>query len=815
MGIEGFFKTIEKKKNAGIKSDFASKTDTECLYIDFNSILYIITAEVEEELGILLCKIIYDSKFTDDKQCIAIAKKYDYDLLTGSIETYKKKFKNNDVEMNIKIINLVKKQLEKMLVTFTNETIIKKIFLAFDGVPLMGKVVEQKHRRYMGYVTGELHKKIYNKYQSSLSDKRKIIEENRYKYDRGQIVTWGDFMQKLEHSLTDTSWLLYLRTKYKSLEEIIVSGVKYPGEGEKKICEEIIKAMEKKENIHFLITSPDADIIVLAIILTNINKIKSFNKIIDVLHFSPDTKTYEYIKIDEFISYVCEYMIKDIPSKKRIILDENIKITLSNDFVLIGTLFGNDFLPKIQSINVKTDFELLLDIYKDQFTENGTLNALIFFSQQNKNMFGIDFNNLITYFNNLSKIEPDLIKHKYLTQNYDIMRIRKIIGYDRNNIDQVNFVSNYVTNFKLLLSKLRESNGNINNVLEYFDKNNPDFLRLFDIFDGRNKNNRIKPMTKLMNANYNVNPLNNLRKPNPRNGNIEEYQIDRYRDNKVYDYLIKKENNKLTQYDIEMIKFEWKLGSYGVMLNSFITDKDDVNFGNIINDKYHVNDKSYSDIYNRIYMKITTKAQLDDKVKDYIYGLIWVFDQYFNKNDEQYNMDNVSTWFYSSERAPLINDISNIFKIFIDDITNIDINEYNVMRKEYINRMEHLLYIVPYNKLLKDPIIDSLNIYKKLILDNKILFPDLDKQITEIWLGNKEKEYIDCKRITFITKCILEQVKNTSFTNFMKIVEPLRIYLSETDLDNVQKQNVIVHVGGNNYNELYHMYKKAYIELIN
>ena len=47
----------------------------------------------------------------------------------------------------------------------------------------------------------------------------------------------------------------------------------------------------------------------------------------------------------------------------------------------------------------------------------------------------------------------------------------------------------------------------------------------------------------------------------------------------------------------------------------------------------------------------------------------------------------------------------------------------------------------------------------------KDLFPDMDEYTKIIW--NKNNSYIDCRRITFINKCILTKVKNKSYKKFM------------------------------------------------
>ena len=43
--------------------------------------------------------------------------------------------------------------------------------------------------------------------------------------------------------------------------------------------------------------------------------------------------------------------------------DEFNKTNVTNDIAFIFTLFGNDFIPKLESIDVRNDIETLMNIY--------------------------------------------------------------------------------------------------------------------------------------------------------------------------------------------------------------------------------------------------------------------------------------------------------------------------------------------------------------------------------------------------------------------------------------------------------------------
>ncbi|AYV81955.1 MAG: XRN 5'-3' exonuclease, partial [Harvfovirus sp.] len=112
------------------------------------------------------------------------------------------------------------------------------------------------------------------------------------------------------------------------------------------------------------------------------------------------------------------------------------------------------------------------------------------------------------------------------------------------------------------------------------------------------------------------------------------------------------------------------------------------------------------------------------------------------------------------------------------------IAENTVSREKFLNRYEQMLYIIPLNRI--SPVIPG---YEKL-LENRELFPDMEQYVNKIYSEKNTEEYIDCRRITFITKCILKKVKNFSEEEFMKIVSPYRKYLEKSGIDfTAEKEN--------------------------
>jgi len=220
-----------------------------------------------------------------------------------------------------------------------------------------------------------------------------------------------------------------------------------------------------------------------------------------------------------------------------------------------------------------------------------------------------------------------------------------------------------------------------------------------------------------------------------------------------------------------MIMFEWKLGKYKKILytyenNDFDTYNDLAN--KLSNNKKNFNRSTHIKIYNKLYLH---DNNINDVTNEYIFGLYWVFDQYFNRNDKLTNFNNVSTWFYPYERAPLLTSI-------YDNITKnvkYDLSKKISKRENYMNKAEQLIYTVPLKKILNDPYLINKKKYIEFAKNNPEICPDLDSQINQIWENTNINNnfYIDCRRVTFITKCVLEKVKNMSYVDFMKLINKI------------------------------------------
>lgn len=285
----------------------------------------------------------------------------------------------------------------------------KRIFLSIDGVAGCSKGSQQRQRRF-------------------LSIKSKNIEEIN-QFDSNCISAGTEFMDGLSKYL-DIYFKNKINSSYKSIE-IIFSNEKVVGEGEHKLIIYIRKNFQQllnnKETI--CIDSPDADLLMLAL-GTHYPYMYVFRNNI-----------YEFIKCKYFLVDISQLRINmlqvikqnDPPGredqKRDDIKKENKEEDdkLIDDFLLIGTWFGNDFVHIIHSLemNTKNMDELLMLYFQNRklfatgredeklIKENIAasregLNIII--KHNNKYCFNIKF--LKSYLYLISKKEIELFKNK-------------------------------------------------------------------------------------------------------------------------------------------------------------------------------------------------------------------------------------------------------------------------------------------------------------------------------------------------------------------------------------------------------------------
>ena len=584
MGIPKLFMTINKNNitSNAIKENIKDNIDHKHFFIDYNSIIH-----------------------TTSQKFI------------NSLNESKKKVENID---DI-IIDLCVEEINILIKTFS-ESKLDLLYIAIDGVPSMGKMIEQKKRRYMNTIINEYKKILKEKYKNELQKSFLPNKMNRYDYkeisfDKNKISPGTDFMKKLTKKLKSSKF---------NTKKYILSSFDEIGEGEKKILDYILQ--NNLDNC--LIYSPDADMILLLCLLKNTN--------INILRHNQQTSTpeeniYDLINIDLFKQNLYSYIDFDLDKDKFI-----------KDIVFLASIFGNDFIPKIESIDVENNFKQLLDIYLDIYKS---------------------INNYLVLFD----------KKYILNSNFFISFLKKYLEYEQFNINEkyMNETYRFYKKFKNIYS-LEYENVNSTN----FDDINKQFNDKLDNF--------IKNPLNYINDNIFINQIKQIAQPNIIDTNLDNKKF-------VKKFSILKNNRIFKRYKWEKFTFTSNIPFHKNRINSMIKNGYNTNYDKELYIFINILDK-----YDKMFRKKVKYNITNDMIINYIEGILWTFNYYFNKTN------NVSYWYYKYKESVFITDIySYIYKNpnSLKDIYN-NLKKYNVTDlNKYFTPDKQLKFISPKDNIIQ------------------------------------------------------------------------------------------------------------------
>lgn len=337
-------------------------------------------------------------------------KKIDYLFLDGNSCLHRIGFENKDLEDD-KLINLMIKDLKEKC--FLLESKNKYIYL--DGIAPLGKIKNQRNRRYKKYYDEEIYQKVYQKYDKKYQPQ----------WDNTVLSPGTQFMKKL------------INKSKKYFEDINFEGTKF-GEGEHKIFDKI-RSLKDKKNI--VIMGDDADLIFLSLIHNQHN----------IYILRNEKEKNKYFLID--INYLREEIIMLLPQAKYLLenkfkikkfknKDSEIKRCI-NDFTFILFFLGNDFLPKLPNFDIyKGGIQILLEYYNKYYSINENTDKFLITPEIELNKY--NFSKFIELIN----FDKNSLNIKY---NYPSKKIKSdTLENELTNIENVNYNNFYnITNFTI------------------------------------------------------------------------------------------------------------------------------------------------------------------------------------------------------------------------------------------------------------------------------------------------------------------------------------------------------------------------------
>jgi len=217
---------------------------------------------------------------------------------------------------------------------------LEEVFIAVDGVVPMAKMKQQRLRRF---------KSIVNERYEIIQGVKDI---NKKSWDRNSITPGTIFMKKLHTGLQElcarhTSWS--------------VSGYDEPGEGEHKIMAYIRSQSKTINNMTYIVYGLDADLILLSILHSetckqNIYLMREDMEFNSVVKDDNDKEEMSFLNIN-----VLKNVLFKNPSKEHI-----------QDYIMMMSLLGNDFLPHSISLTIKNGGHQILIAVLRKFNRENT-----------------------------------------------------------------------------------------------------------------------------------------------------------------------------------------------------------------------------------------------------------------------------------------------------------------------------------------------------------------------------------------------------------------------------------------------------------
>jgi len=380
MGVPGFFSWILRhyKNNDIIMQVNKLNQRVDVLYLDANCLFH--------------------------PQCFKILDNYQTHLqvnekLIPKIHYEKKNTKKLENMMMIRIINYIDFLLNKVKPK-------KQLYIAVDGVAPMAKMNQQRQRRYRSVDDKIIKNNIKKKYNIPFND-----------YWNNTVITPGThFMEKLHGRL-----IKYIeKIKKKSKISIIYSSYHTPGEGEHKILQNIKGRNDSNDDI-YVIYGLDADLIFLSLA----SKKSNIYLLREITHFRGKKNEIEnrngkdllndvkedlnYVSIDNFRKYLNIKFNEMILKRNQTYVKESDQleskmhcgnIDFTDDFIFICYFLGNDFIPHLPSIDIKTGgIDFIIGCYLEIYL---TLNSHIISTEN-----GVTINNIFLemFLKDISKSE--------------------------------------------------------------------------------------------------------------------------------------------------------------------------------------------------------------------------------------------------------------------------------------------------------------------------------------------------------------------------------------------------------------------------
>lgn len=236
---------------------------------------------------------------------------------------------------------------------------IKLFFMAIDGVAPRAKMNQQRGRRFRSAKEAEVQEKEAKQRGETLPTEAR--------FDSNCITPGTEFMVRLNEALKYFVKLKISTDPVWQHCEVILSGHETPGEGEHKIMEYIRYMQGQRDydnKMRHCLYGLDADLIMLGLCTHE----QHFSLLREEVKFGKQQRTVKSVHEINFfllhLSLLRNYLEMEFAKvKDQLSFQFNIE-NLIDDWILMGFLIGNDFIPHLPNLHINTGaLPLLYNVY--------------------------------------------------------------------------------------------------------------------------------------------------------------------------------------------------------------------------------------------------------------------------------------------------------------------------------------------------------------------------------------------------------------------------------------------------------------------
>ena len=752
MGISLFFNLAVKSgtTSESIVTDLQERIHCTHLYLDFNATIHPAKAHVLRVINsnLLALMLLATSKKKYDlpehnKEFLALHKIKESTDLNKIGKMFNKKFSNDYVGKMV--IDQTVKSLFFVVQKYFYPEELKLIYISIDGVPSKGKMLEQRSRRYIDAVTTQYPLALFkSEYEQDASKLESAYRTYRIDWGGSKITPGTQFMEEMSFALKSIvpSSTVFGNSKIN----YVVSDVHECGEGEKKIIESI-KVQKFKESDSITILCPDADMIIFLMLLDLDIRINILRH--DQQKSTNEKDVYGLIRINSF----CDALV-------RLVQDGNPSTNYSyrnicDDLALAFTVFGNDFVPKIQTVSSDMDIGRVLSAYQETLYSYKVQNAYLtrkYLLKDGTVSYNLSFSFLRAFCNRLLLLEHEYIStyklvDKFGAHNAGSMRYilqPRISPF--NFFETVNDAKELITWYKKLLHDVTRNNDVSKYELDEYRMN-----MLKRAFESDKRVPMHASHSDLIILLKTI--ISNKEKPPM----IPYKTFPRSIGEDIY-YHKTAINELDTPFKKEEYRFNNMIGPYALILGNdeiSYSDRDQLNYY-----RNHFEGQECSIDINQ-----STAHNSDGNLNDwgmmicqqYISGVLWVFEYYFNGDAHP------SKYSYPFDSAPMMRDIvsylGRIDKNEFKSLQNIIVNNVVTKLSTFMNPVEQFLYVCPltesnyyelpveYKEFLETT--RGKEFIKKYFIDTKAIVQD----ILDHRMPARLCKTMSCSGVRYINKC--------------------------------------------------------------